>query len=320
MKAVIRRKYGPPETLTAEEVEQPIQKDHEVLIKVHATTVNRTDCAIVTGKPFIMRFFLGVSKPRQIIPGTDFAGQIIAVGKAVKDFKIDDKVFGFGDDGIQSQAQYMTYSVKKALAHIPDKITYNQAAASLEGAHYAYNFINKVKLEPGQKILVNGATGAIGSAMVQFLKYHGTHVTATCNTKNVALIKSLGVDRIIDFKKEDFTKDLEKYDFVFDAVGKSTFGKCSRLLKKGGVYISSELGPWAQNPFLALLTPLFGSKKVKFPLPTNISRSIEFVKKMIEQEKFQPIIDSTYSLENISEAYAYVISGEKTGNVILSMA
>ena len=320
MKAAIRRKYGPPETLTVEEVEQPIEKDNEVLIKVHATTVNRTDCAMVTGKPFIMRFLLGLSKPRQIIPGTDFAGQIIAVGKAVKDFKIDDSVFGFGDDGMQSQAQYMAYSVKKALAHMPDNISYEQAVASLEGTHYAYNFINKVKIEPGQKIMVNGATGAIGSAMVQLLKYHGTHVTATCNTKNVALMKSLGVDRIIDYQKEDFTKDLDKYDYVFDAVGKSTFGKCKRLLKKRGVYISSELGPWAQNPFLAIFTSLFGSKKVKFPLPTNISRSIEFVIKLIEQKKFQPVIDCSYSLEEVSEAYAYVISGEKTGNVILSMS
>lgn len=320
MKAVIRRKYGPPETLSVEEIEKPMMKEDEVFIEVRATTVNRTDCAIVTGKPFIMRLFLGLFKPRQIVPGTDFAGQILAVGKGVTNFKINDRVFGFGDDGIQSQAQFMSYPVKKAIAHMPNKMSYEHAVASLEGAHYAFNFINKVNVAPGQKVMVNGATGAIGSAMIQLLTYYGAHVTATCNTKNITLIKSLGVARIIDYTKEDFTKDSEKYDFVFDAVGKSTFGKCKRLLKKRGVYISSELGPWAQNPFLALLTPVMGSKKVKFPLPTNIMRSIVFVKKMIAEEKFRPVIDKTYALDEVVEAYKYTSSGNKTGNVILSMS
>lgn len=320
MKAVIRRKYGPPETLCVEEIEKPIMKDDEVFIKVHATTVNRTDCAIVTGKPFIMRLFLGLFKPRQVVTGTDFAGQILAIGKEVNNFKIDDRVFGFSDNGIPSQAQFMSYPVKKAIAQMPKKMTYEQAVASLEGAHYAFNFINKVKIAHGQNVMVNGATGAIGSAMVQLLIYNGARVTATCDTQNVARIKSLGVTRIIDYTKEDFTEDSEKYDYVFDAVGKSTFGKCKRLLKKKGVYISSELGPWVQNPFLALITPLMGGKKVKFPLPSNIMKSIEFVKKMIAEDKFRPLIDKTYPLEEVAEAYTYVSSGKKTGNVILSMS
>lgn len=320
MKAVIRRTYGPPKTLGVEEIEKPIPKDNEVLIKVQATTVNRTDCAVVTGKPFIMRLFLGLSKPRQIIPGTDFAGQIIAVGKNVADFKIDDRVFGFGDDGIQSQAQFMTYNIKKAIAHMPSKLSYEHAVASLEGAHYAFNTVNKVNITAGQKVMVNGATGAIGSATVQMLIYYGVAVTATCNTKNIDLIKSLGVNRIIDYTKDDFTKDSEKYDFVFDTVGKSTFGKCKRLLKKQGVYISSELGPWSQNFFLALLTPIIGGKKVKFPLPTDIPKSITFIKKMIKEEKFHPILDKTYPIEEVSAAYEYVLTGEKTGNVILKMS
>ncbi|WP_273566309.1 NAD(P)-dependent alcohol dehydrogenase [Maribacter halichondriae] len=320
MKAAVRRNYGPPDVLKIETVEKPLPKADEVLIKVHTTTVNRTDCAIVTGKPYIMRLFIGLFKPKNGIPGTDFAGEIASIGQNVTAFKIGDKVFGFGDEGIQSQAQYMTIPEKKAVATFPNKFTFDEAVASLEGAHYAYNFINKVKLIPGQKVLVNGATGAIGSAMVQILKYYGAYVTAVCNTKNVALIDSLGVDRTIDYKKEDFTKDHEKYDYVFDAVGKSTFGKCKRLLHKKGVYISSELGPGVQNPFLALVTPLFGGKSVKFPFPSNILQSINFIKGLIEEGKFKPIIDSTYPLEKISEAYTYVIKGEKTGNVILSMS
>jgi len=320
MKASIRRKYGPPKVLSVEEIEKPVPKDDQLLIRVHATTVNRTDCAIVTGKPFIMRFFIGLFKPRDIVPGTDFAGEVEAIGQNVRSFEIGDKVFGFGDEGIRSQAQYMAISEKKAITTFPSEFNFEEAVASLEGAHYAYNFINKVKIAPGQKILINGTTGAIGSAMLQLLKYYGTSITAICNTKNIDLIKSLGADKIIDYTQEDFTKDNELYDFVFDAVGKSTFGKCKPLLKKGGVYISSELGPGAQNPFLALLTPILGSKKVKFPLPSNIMKSIVFIKQLIEEGKFKPVIDRTYPLEKVAEAYEYVLTGEKTGNVILSMS
>lgn len=320
MKAVTRINYGPPDVLEVKSIEKPTPKNNEVLIRVHATTVNRTDCAIVTGKPFIMRFFVGLFKPSQPIPGTDFAGQIEAIGADVKLFKVGDKVFGFRDEGLQSQAEYMTISEEGNITKMPTKISYKGAVASLEGAHYAYNFINKVKVKSGQKILVNGTTGAVGSALLQLLKYYGTNVTAVCNTKNIELIKSLGADRIIDYVHEDFTKDYEKYDFVFDAVGKSTFSKCKPLLQKGGVYISSELGPGAQNPFLAISTFFFGDKKVKFPLPTDIKRSILFMKGLLEAEKFTPVIDKTFSIEDVSKAYEYVLTGHKTGNVILSMS
>jgi len=320
MRAAIRRNYGPPEILSIEELKKPVPKANEVLVKIHATTVNRTDCAIVTGKPFIMRFFIGLFKPKRPIPGTDFAGQIEAIGTGVKLFKTGDKVFGFRDEGLQSQADYMIIPETGNISIMPENTGYEKATASLEGGHYAYNFINKVKIKPSQKILINGATGAIGSAMLQFLKYKDANVTAVCNTKNIELIKSLGADRIIDYTREDFTQDNEKYDIIFDAVGKSTFGKCKPLLHKGGVYISSELGPGAQNPFLALTTSFFGAKKVKFPLPTNIMRSIVFIQNLLEQDQFKPVIDRAYPLEEISEAYKYVLTGEKTGNVILVMS
>ncbi len=320
MKAVVRSKYGPPDILKIETVEKPIPKDHEVLIRVYATTVNRTDCAILWGKPFIMKFFTGLFKPNDPIPGTDFAGRIEAVGKNVKSFKVGEKVWGFDDNGLSSHAQYMTLSENKAMTTFPDHITYEQAAASLEGAHYAYNFINKVKLKPGQKVLVNGATGAIGSALVQQLKFFGASVTAVCNTKNVALIQSLGADRVIDYTQEDFTAIADqKYHYIFDAVGKSSFAQCKRLLHPGGVYASSELGAMAQNPVLALITPILGKKKVKFPIPLDKKESLLFIKNLTEEGEFKPVIDRKYSLEKVVEAYQYVASGQKTGNVILTM-
>jgi NADPH:quinone reductase-like Zn-dependent oxidoreductase len=320
MKAAIRRTYGPSDHLKIEIVEKPVAKDHEVLIRVYATTVNRTDCAVLTGKPFIMRFFTGLFKPRLPIPGTDFAGCIEAAGKNVTTFKLGDRVCGFHDQGLGSQAEYMVFPEEGAMTKIPDVLGYPQAAASLEGAHYAYNFINKLTLKAGQKILLNGATGAIGSALLQFLKYYNTYVTAVCNSQNIALIKNLGADKIYDYSKEDFTKDDEKYDFVFDAVGKSTFATCKPLLKESGIYVSSELGPMAENVFLALTTKIAGNKKVIFPLPTDIKGSIRFITGLIENEKFKPVIDRQYPLENIAEAYRYVASGQKTGNVVITMA
>lgn len=319
MKAAYFTQYGSPDVLSVQEVEKPVPKDNEVLVRVYATTVNRTDCANLTAKPFIMRFFNGLTKPKRPIPGTDFAGVIAAIGGKVESFKVGDRVWGFGDQGIGSQAEYLCFSAEKAMAHFPDSLTFEQAAASLEGAHYAYNFINKLTLSPGQKALINGATGAIGSALLQFLKYHGLYVTAVCNTRNIERIKSLGADKIIDYSRQDFTEDDEQYDFVFDAVGKSTFGQCKPLLKEKGIYISSELGPGSQNIFLALFTPILGGKKVIFPIPSHIKDSLAFIRELIEKGRFEPLLDKTYPLEAIAEAYRYVLTGQKTGNVVIKI-
>jgi NADPH:quinone reductase-like Zn-dependent oxidoreductase len=319
MKAAIRRSYGSPQNIQIEELEKPVPNDNEVLIKVIATTVNRTDCANLTGKPFIMHLVLGLFKPRKTTLGTDFAGIVVETGQNVREFSINDRVFGFTDLGLESQAEYMKIEPKGNLMIIPDNCDFKQAAASLEGAHYAYSFIHKAKIKPGQRILINGATGAIGSASLQFAKQFDVRITATCSTKNIQLIQSLGAHKIIDFTKDDFTKDNEKYDLIFDAVGKSTFGKCKHLLKNGGIYISSELGPYAQNPFLALFPSLGSKKKVIFPIPFSIQKTLPYIKELLEKGEFKPVIDREYSLNEISEAYEYVMTGEKTGNVIVSL-
>lgn len=317
MKAAYREHYG--DALTVREVAEPVARPNEILIKVHATTVNRTDCAVMTGKPFIMRFFTGLMKPTSPIPGTDFAGEVVAVGDKVSLFKKGQRVFGFNDQGLASQAEYVAVSETQAIAEIPQNVSYSQAAASLEAAHYAFNFLNKMKLTAGQQVLVNGATGGIGSAMVQFLRHAGVRVTATANSKNLALVQKLGAEKIINFENEDFTRIEDRFDCVFDAVGKSTFGKCRHLLKPKGVYISSELGPWLQNPLLALITPLLPGKTVKFPLPIDIKRSMKYISELLVLGAFKPVIDRTYPLEQIGEAYVYVASGVKTGNVVVEM-
>jgi NADPH:quinone reductase-like Zn-dependent oxidoreductase len=213
----------------------------------------------------------------------------------------------------------MTFPEEKGISTIPNNFTFQQAAASLEGVHYAYNMINKVALKEGQKALVNGASGAIGSAAVQLLKYYGAQVTAVCSTKNIELIKSIGADKVIDYTRDDFTKSIEKYHYVLDAVGKSSFALCKPLLEKGGIYISSELGRWSQNLFFAVFTPLLGKKKVVFPFPSDHRRTVLLIKKIIEEGKFTAVIDRKYPLEEIADAYRYVETGEKTGNVVITM-
>ncbi len=317
MKASIRRNYGSPGQIRIEQIEKPILKDDEVLIRVYATTVNRTDCANLTAKPFIMRFVLGLFKPRKIILGTDFAGEVISIGKNVKSFNKEDRVFGFNDTGAESQAEYIATTSDNVFS-IPENINYKQAAASLEGAHYAYTFIHKVNIQPGQRILINGATGGIGSALLQFVRQYDVKIAATCNTKNINLIQALGADKIFDYTKEDFTRYDDKYDFIFDTVGKSTFGKCKSLLNKKGVYISSELGPYSQNVFLPLFNSI-SNKKVIFPIPFNKKKTIPYISNHLETGIFKPVIDREYQLEDISRAYEYVIKGEKTGNVLIKV-
>ncbi len=315
MKAAVRSKYGSSEVLSIQELEIPNPKDDEVLIRVYASTVNRSDCHVLTGKPFIMRLFTGLSKPKRSIIGTDFAGQIEATGPAVRSFKVGDKVMGFGGVfGIGSHSQYITFPKTKRIVLMPGNITYEQAAACLEGTYYAAIGIIQLKPTAGQKALVYGATGAIGSAYVQFLKYHEVYVTAVCGGENRELVRSWGADKIIDYKTEDFTKDNEQYDFVFDAVGKSSFAKCKTLLKKNGVYAPSG---GFENLFLVLITPLLGGKKVLFP--KDAKGNLCFIKELVEKGSFKPVIDRVYPLEKIAEAFTYVATGQKIGNVIITM-
>ena len=272
---------------------------------MRATTVNRTDCGALWGRPFVYRFFVGFPRPRCAATGTDFAGDVIAVGHGVTAFQVGDRVWGFDDNVIGSHAQYMTYGADLAIAKIPSGVSYEHAVASLEGAHYAISFISKVRLQSGQRVLVNGATGAIGSAAVQLLKERGVHVTAVCGPDQVERVAAaLGPDRVIDYASQDFTKEDTRYDFVLDAVGKSTFGRCRRVLDPRGIYVSSELGPWGQNVWFALLAPLSNGRKVIFPLPTNVKGSIALMSRLLEEGKFQPLIDRRYPIEQIREAFS----------------
>ncbi|MGZ5191021.1 MAG: NAD(P)-dependent alcohol dehydrogenase [Flavisolibacter sp.] len=320
MKAAVRTKYGLPGDLSIKELPKPTPADNEVLIKVYASTVNRSDCHVLSGRPLFMHLFTGFFKPKKSIIGSDFAGEVEAVGSTVRAFKPGDKIMGFGGVfGCGAHAQYFVLTETKAIEYMilkPEQLDYDQAAACLEGSFYAASGINQLKPQPGQKALVYGATGAIGSAYVQFFKYYGVYVTAVCDGEYAALVKSLGADKVVNYKTQDFTKDDEQYDYVFDAVGKSSFLKCKPLLNNKGLFASSA---GLENLFLAMITPLFGGKKVLFQAPKNIAGELSFIKDLVEKGKFKPVIDRKYPLEKIAEAYTYVASGQKIGNVVITM-
>ena len=319
MKAAIHTKYGPPEVVKIMEVPKPTPKSNEVLIRVYTSTVNRTDSGFRSAEYFISRFWSGLFRPKYQTLGCEFAGVIEEVGSEVTLFKKGDKVFGFDDVTFGGHAEYLTISENKAIETIPENMTFDQAAPISEGAHYALCNIRASKITKQQNAMVYGATGAIGSAAVQILKYLGITVTAVCNTKNVELVKSLGADRVIDYQTQDFTQSNEKYHFIFDAVGKSSFGECKPLLTEKGIYVSTELGKNAENVYLALLTPMFKGKRVIFPIPTIDKQILNFIKNMVTEGKFRAVIDREFCLEQIVDAYKYVETGQKTGNVILKI-
>ena len=319
MKSSYRTTYGSPRVLTTKDVEIPKIKPDELLVRVMASTVNRTDCAILTGEPFVMRFFTGLRKPTLFATGTDFAGIIEQVGTEITKFKIGDRVFGFHDEGIGSHAEYLSFPIKKPLGLIPENTSFETAAASLEGAHYAINFMNKVDLKKGDNLLIYGASGAIGSALVQLALAKEITISVVTNSATFEYFKSLDLKRVVDYQTEDFTKIDDTFDCIFDAVGKSTYFTCRQLLKPKGIYISSELGPWVQNPLLSLVSVFKSGKKVKFPVPLDIPKSIIIIQELLSQQKFVPLIDRMYHLEHISEAFDYTLSGKKNGNVIIKM-
>ena len=319
MRAIVHTIYGPPEVAKVMKVPKPAPKSNEVLVKVHASTVNRTDSGFRSAEYFVSRMWSGLFRPKHQTLGCEFAGVVEATGEGVTDFKVGDRVFGFNDATFGGHAEFLTIPESWAIAVMPGNATFAQAAAISEGAHYALNNIRASKIKKGQHAMVYGATGAIGSAAVQLLKYLGVVVTAVCNTKNVALVKNLGADRVIDYQTEDFTKTNEKFHFIFDAVGKSSFKECKPLLTESGIYVSTELGKNGENIFLALVTPLFGKKRVIFPIPKTRKEDVLFLKQRVEEGSFMPVIDREYKLEQIVEAYRYVETGHKTGNVILTI-
>ena len=320
MRAIVYSKYGPPEVASLMEVPKPLPKDNEVLVKVYASTVNRTDSGFRSAEYFISRFWTGLFRPKYQILGCEFAGIIEEIGQHVTTFKKGDKVFGFNDKTCGGHGEYLTIAETDAVINMPDNLSFEEAASLTEGAHYALVDIRAAKVERGQNILVYGATGAIGTAAVQLLKHFGAIVTAVCNTKNVELLKTLGADTIIDYQTQDFTKTENKFEFIFDAVGKSSFGQCKHLLTKKGIYISTELGKNGENLLFALTTPLWGGKRLLFPIPSISKQDVIFLKELVEKGEYKPVIDRQYNLDKIVEAYKYVESGQKTGNVVITIA
>ena len=327
MKAIVYTKYGPPEVLQLKEVPKPAPKDNEVLIKIHATTVNRTDCGFRKPEyPVIIRLVNGLFKPKKTILGSELAGEVEAVGKDVKTFMPGDQVFGLSTFNFGTHAEYICLPETGSIVTKPANMSYNEAAAVCDGLTLAFTYIRKIDFTNERKILINGASGSIGSACVQLARYYGAEITAVCDTRNLEMVKWLGADEVIDYTKEDFTQNGKLYDAVIDAVGKSSFFRCKRILKPGGVYFSTELGYMAQNVFLALLTPIFSvlpgrkaGKKVKFPVPKDSKEDIVFFKELIEAGKYKAVIDRKYTLEKIVEAANYVETGLKAGNVVITV-
>jgi NADPH:quinone reductase-like Zn-dependent oxidoreductase len=318
MRAAVHDRYGPAEVQRIEEVAQPIPKDDEVLVRIHATTVTRTDIGVRSAKPALMRLFFGLRRPRQRILGTELAGEIEAVGSAVTKFAVGDHVFG-STSSFQSGAHAGFIAMRETapLAHMPPGMTFEEAAAVSDGAILALMCLEAAHVHQGQKMVIYGASGAIGTAGVQLAKYFGADVTAVCNTKNVELVRSLGADRVIDYTQEDFTKNGETYDVIFDAVGKHSFKKSKASLKPGGVYVATD---GFRNFFLALWTARIGDRKAIFPIPPHYTqKNVEFLKKVIEAGKFRAVIDRCYPLEEIVEATRYVETQQKTGNVVLTI-
>jgi NADPH:quinone reductase-like Zn-dependent oxidoreductase len=315
MRAVVYDRYGSPDVLRFEDVERPTPREDEVLVKIHATTVNRTDCGWRAGHPFFVRSFLGLRKPKRRILGSELAGEVLAVGPAVSEFVVGDPVFGVS--GFGAHAEYICVRQDRPLTQMPASMPFDEAAAVCDGAMSAFSCLRGADLRPGRSLLIYGASGSIGSAAVQVAKSFGADVTAVCNTKNVELVRSLGADRAIDYTQEKYIRKGEIYDVIFDAVGKTSFRRCRRGLKPGGLFIETDMGFMAHAPLLALLTHWVGDKRVIMGITRYTKADLLVLKELIEEGKYRAIIDRRYPLEQVVEATRYVETGQKTGNVVL---
>ena len=318
MRAVVADSYGSPDVQHIEDVPRPVPRADEVLIKIHAATVTRTDIGVRSAKPALIRLFFGLRRPKQRILGTELAGEVEAIGSAVTRFAVGDHVFG-STSSFRSgaHAEYIAVKETAPLAHMPAGMTFEQAAAVTDGAVLALMCLEAAHVHKGQKMLIYGASGAIGTAGVQLAKYFEADVTAVCSTKNVDLVKSLGADRVIDYTQEDFTRAGETYDVIFDAVGKHSFKMSKGSLKPGGVYVATD---GFRNLLLALWTSRIGDRKAIFPIPPHYTqKNVLFIKKVIEAGKFRAVVDRTYPLEDVVEATRYVETEQKTGNVVLTI-
>lgn len=320
MRAAVNESYGSPDVLEIRQLPQPQPKAGEVLIRVHATTVSRTDCGMLRPHPFFVRLVAGLLRPKLKILGMDFAGVVEAVGAGVTSFKPGDHVFGLSPDIYGAHAEYLCMPETGAMATMPPGARFG-AVVVCEGAWYADTYLQAFRFTPGQSILIYGAAGAIGTAAVQLAKSYGAMVTAIVATRHMGLVKSLGADRVVDYSAEDFTQIGETFDGVFDAVGKTTYFRCRRLLKPDGVFAATDLGPWGQNPLLAIWSSITGSHRVIFPLPQSGTAKafVDFLKTRMAADEFRAVIDREYPLEAIADAYRYVETGQKTGIVVINV-
>jgi NADPH:quinone reductase-like Zn-dependent oxidoreductase len=318
VRAVVHDRYGPPEVLRLEVVEPPVPAEHEVLVRVHATTVSRTDCHIRRADPFLWRLFAGLRRPKRRILGIELAGEVEAVGAAVSEFEVGDHVFGGSAGRFGAHAELVCVPETAALAHKPARLSFEEAAAVSDGAMQALRCLRVAGVRKGQRIVVYGASGSLGTAAVQLARYFDAHVTAVCNTKNVELVRSLGADEVVDYLHEDYTRNGQTYDVVLDAVGLHSFLRCRRSLKPGGVFIATELGRFmVENLALALATRAFGARRVRFPLARYSKQDVLFLKELLEAGRYRAVVDRAYPLEDVVEATRYVETGQKTGNVVL---
>lgn len=320
MKAIEYKAYGAPEVFHFNEVAKPVPKSNEVLIRVYASTVTAADIMMRKGKPIIGRLYLGLTKPKRSILGFEFAGEIVETGKEVTLFKVGDKVFG-GTTSLGCYAEYVCVKEDDVITTIPGNITYEEAAPVSGSAITVLNFLKgKANIKKDHKVLINGASGALGTYAVQYAKHVGAEVTGVCSTANVEMVKSLGADSIIDYTKDDFTKSGEQYDIIFDTVGKRSYSQCKNSLNKNGVYLSSVVG----FPLLIQMirTSISGGKKAKssstgmLPVKERLKYFIE-LKELLKTGKIKTVIDNHYPLAQIEEAHRYVEKGHKKGSIVI---
>jgi NADPH:quinone reductase-like Zn-dependent oxidoreductase len=319
MRAVVHDRYGPPEVLRVAEVERPVPKDDQVLVRVHASTVTRGDAMFLRSVEYpFARLFTGIRRPRRTVAGSEFAGRVEDVGAAVTEFQVGNDVFGVKGG---ANAEYVTARESGAIAQKPTALTYEEAAAIPDGSLLALTCLRPAYPLPGKSVLVYGAAGSIGTAAVQLLAHHfEAEVTAVCDTKDVERVRSLGAGNVIDRLREDFTKNGKTYDVIFDAVGKHSFRRCRRSLKPRGVYISVDLGFMYHVPLLSLITRFVGSRRAKLGIGRYRREDLLVIKELVDTGKYRPVIDRRYALDEIVEATRYVGSGQKTGNVVLRVS
>ena len=319
MKAVVYSRYGSPDVLQLKEVEKPIPGNNEVLIKIYATTVTSGDCRMRKADPFAVRFINGLTKPKKItILGNELAGEIEAVGENVKLFRTGDQVFGQAGLSLGANAEYICLPEDGTLAIKPVNLSYEQASVIPFGGNTALHFLLKGNIRRGQKVLIYGASGSLGTAAIQLAKYFGAEVTGVCSTANVELVKSLGADKVIDYTKEDFAQNGLSYDIIFDTTGKSPFSGCVKSLKQEGIYLRAvhmKLSSFVQG----LWTSITSSKQVIGGVATERKENLVFLKELVEAGKIKPVIDRHYTLEQIAEAHKYVDKGHKKGNVAITV-